>query len=501
MQDSDNDDDCEESNWKSKPDFWSDDVRMNALFAPFRNRDLNPLHYDNKLKFWKQAVSSYCKENQLIQFDLNLIVTSFKRKNLKPKCLDLVINEMIKDATIKTIDDALKPKPGLIQNIFNKVVWSPLAWSTTYVLSQTPLNFLITSPTKTKKSEQTLSSSFSSPNCSFRSPTSPRSPSFETTFIGESNDRVLVNINLLESKSQELINILNESVVYRNVDCVISFDELKIKAQKLLNKTSLVEDLDLIIKYLEVNKKFLTFVEPRVNNQKYIKFTSNLYQNVTPVTEVESSYANLKESQRIMDDESSKLNEQIESINKEIITLMKQNNKNQALKLLKKRKQIELKLEKKDAAISNIETLMTSFQQADTNKMTYDVFSQSASALKEANKAVNIDKLDDTVADLQDMISANAEIEEVLRTPLSKQTYDDQELNTELNEILSAEKEEAAKTEKLKELDAKYVASKETKKVPKLLDFDQDQSFNMNDLLESLPNITQIKSKLSSTSS
>ena len=145
--DEDNDDD--EHTWKNQPAEWTDDVRMKALFAAFRNRDLNPLFYDNKLKFWKETIASYCAEKELLQFDLTQLASCFMRKGIKPKCLELVLNEMIKDKVMLTRDEVLKPKPGLIKNIFNKLIWSPLSWSTSYLLRQTNVYKSSDSPSKT----------------------------------------------------------------------------------------------------------------------------------------------------------------------------------------------------------------------------------------------------------------------------------------------------------------------------------------------------------------
>ena len=500
MNESDDDDcfnDVDRLHWKSRPECWGDDTRMNALFAPFRSRDLNPLHYDNKLQFWKNSVASFCKENQIIQLDQIQLENGFKRKNIKPKCLEIVLNEMNRDGSIKSVNEALKPKAGLIQNIFNKVVWSPLAWSTSYVLSQTPLSFLVKSgPFQANTDHYSLSSSFTSPNTSFRPPVSPRSPSLDSSFSEHTSPNTFVNMQLLETKSLELLNLMSENVVYKNIDCVLSYDELiKTVREKILGKSkSLEKDLDLLLKYLEVNKKVLLFNEPKMNNKQFIKFTSSLNQNVSPVTQVELSYSNLKETERIIEEESNKLDMEIESINREINTCLKQQNKIQALKWLKKRKQVEAKLKTKDAAINNIQTLMMSFQQANQNKMTYDVYSESATALKEVNKLVDLNKLDDTVADLQDMMSANTEIEEVLKSPLSsKYSIDEQELNSELNELLENERLKTEKRRKLKEIDENYAASsKSTKKVPTKLDYDEhDKSFDMSGLLDSLPNLPQ----------
>jgi hypothetical protein len=109
--------------WPRRPDCWSDDVRMNALFAPFRSRDLNPLHYDNKLRFWKELIVDYCTDNQILQFDSRTIENLFKRKNMRPKCLDLVISELAKEKVIATREEIVKPRVGFIQNVLNKGIF------------------------------------------------------------------------------------------------------------------------------------------------------------------------------------------------------------------------------------------------------------------------------------------------------------------------------------------------------------------------------------------
>ena len=119
---------------------------------------------------------------------------------------------------------------------------------------------------------------------------------------------------------------------------------------------------------------------------------------------------------------------------------------------------------------------MSSIQQADTNQLTFDVYSKSAEALKEANKLVSIDKIDETMADIQEALNTNTEIEEALKSPVGFRhaDFDESELNLELNELLAEEKDR--------------------NKIPKKLDY-EDTSFNMDNILETLnsikvPNVT-----------
>lgn len=118
-----------------------------------------------------------------------------------------------------------------------------------------------------------------------------------------------------------------------------------------------------------------------------------------------------------LEDDLNRLNNEVDNLNTSIRVYLKQGNKSLALKLLKKRKLVERSIDNRDGILSNIQTLMANIQQADTNQVTYDVFSRGVAALKEANKGLNQDKVNETMDDLQDIIEANVEIEETLAKP------------------------------------------------------------------------------------
>lgn len=108
------------------------------------------------------------------------------------------------------------------------------------------------------------------------------------------------------------------------------------------------------------------------------------------------------------------MNGEVDNLNATIKIYLKQGNKSQALKFLKKRKLVERSLENKDGLLTNVQSLMMSIQQADTNKLTYELFAGGMSALKEANRGLSPEQIDETMDDLSDIIAANVEIEETL---------------------------------------------------------------------------------------
>jgi hypothetical protein len=334
--------------------------------------------------------------------------------------------------------------------------------------------------------------SATSPNSSFTSPNISRVKP-ET-----GNADSLVFLNLVENKSQRLLKYLQDTVVvYRNIDTVIEYEKLcDIYMNNISGQSAFTQsDFELVLKYLEVNQKCLVN-QTEFENKTLVKFALSMNGYVAPITQIESSYQNLKYTEKKLEDEISKFSNQIEVTNEAIKSYLKQNQKNTALKLLKKRKQLEKSLQGKDETLANIQAMMSSIQQADTNQLTFDVYSKSAEALKEANKNIKIDKVDETMADIQDALSTQAEIEDVLKSPVGYKyaNIDESELDLELDELIA---EQNAKS-KLPSFSAKKLPSSKASK--------DDTSFNMDDILESLnsinvpsnsPSISNVNDKIS----
>lgn len=444
-------DEDDEIEWLNRPDEWNDDVRMNALFAPFRNRAINPLHYDNKIKFWKQAIILICTEKQIVQFDQKKLENLFLRKGKKPKCLELVINELVKEKIICSGEDCLKQKNGMLTSMFN-MLWSPLSWSTNYFF-------------KTSTSNGDSTSTFYATSFTPKSPGQKLERSFSYQSPSKFNLMDLKSFvfpNLIEAKSQDILRKLQSEVIYRNVDCVIDYESLNDRLKEIIDE----KDLDFILRYLEANQKIL-IVTSKELNKTLLKFSFSSNESVAAVNQIEESYIKLKDTQNKIQLECDKLSSQINDLNRDIKNQLMLKNKNDALKILKKRKKLEKSIEIKDNILQNIETMMMSIQQADSNKTTIDVLTKASIALKEANKGISVDQIDDTICDIQDILSHNNEIEEALsRSPVSgKSIFDDQDLNDELNQLLSQ--------------DVHY----------------SDSTFNMDDLFNNLPSIPNDLSK------
>lgn len=78
------------------PPCWSDDVRMNALFAPFRLKSANPESWEMKMKFWSDMVRQWCRHKMDPIVSASDIKCAFQRRGRTAACIDIVIEEMFR---------------------------------------------------------------------------------------------------------------------------------------------------------------------------------------------------------------------------------------------------------------------------------------------------------------------------------------------------------------------------------------------------------------------
>lgn len=112
------------------PHCWQDDERMENLFAPFRDKSVNPVNYETKMKFWKNLIQEYCKNQGNPIVSLGELRTAFQRKGKRPYCIDTVLEELIVDGSAKTKQQFMEA-PLLTWSgwVVHKLVKAPLRWS------------------------------------------------------------------------------------------------------------------------------------------------------------------------------------------------------------------------------------------------------------------------------------------------------------------------------------------------------------------------------------
>ena len=69
---------------------------MNALFAPFRSKKINPNDWTSKMEFWVSLIEKYCKYYKSPSFEPQNLKSKFSRKGVVPACFDEVVEHLKK---------------------------------------------------------------------------------------------------------------------------------------------------------------------------------------------------------------------------------------------------------------------------------------------------------------------------------------------------------------------------------------------------------------------
>lgn len=78
---------------------WFEDLsneRLTVLMSPFKNREVNVVNYDSKMRFWKSAISAECNRRHRCSFSVNELKTWFLYNNRSPVCLLTVVEDMLR---------------------------------------------------------------------------------------------------------------------------------------------------------------------------------------------------------------------------------------------------------------------------------------------------------------------------------------------------------------------------------------------------------------------
>lgn len=116
-------------------------------------------------------------------------------------------------------------------------------------------------------------------------------------------------------------------------------------------------------------------------------------------------------------------------------------NKNLARLALKKKKKLELDLEKINNQIDSLEVQLNAIESANLNLETMKAMKQGANAIKQIHSDFDVDKVDETMDQIRDQIETSEEISNAISRPLGNDYIDEDELDEELAALQEEEVE------------------------------------------------------------
>lgn len=220
---------------KNAPACWEDDKRMTALYSPFRMREINPVDYDSKMKFWHNNILEWCLEKNTCVFSIKKIQEEFKRKERIPLGLNTVIENLERDKLVKLKEDFLNidPNETWTEWAVKSLVKTPVVWS--FAKLKTAL----------------------------------------MEIDGKSVE--YISIEFLKKKEDELLS--------KTLGCTKLFDQVEVKRMLIIFDGTEIsqESFEILLKWMQINKHLQI---KKIEHDNLIKFGS---EKCTPISEVEIS--------------------------------------------------------------------------------------------------------------------------------------------------------------------------------------------------------------------
>lgn len=378
------------SECKVKPKFWDDDLKMESWFAPFRNRDLNPLNYDNKITFWKSGVNYFCTQVKQCYFNLNDLKRFFVRNEKVPSCLAAVLEDMIREGVVQSLSDFERNVPNntWVSWAVNKLIGSPFKWSLKKVAD-------IVSP-----------------------------PAVEIE-----DDVEYVYIPALKEQAENLYKTVN------GAKDIFTYDTLKELHCKTLDTRVDLKMIKLLVQWLEMDGKAQVYFESKHCHVHLIKFKSDSY-TAPQISEAEVSIYILQRKEQSLIDELRTFEAEKEKLHIEVKNHLKQKKKNTARNTLRKQKEMEKRITKLTNVLENIQSLLYRVQDTEVDSQILESYKVGADALKSrmCKTGLNLVSVDHTMDEIEKALDLHTDIQEALGQAVI--TLNENDLESELAELL-----------------------------------------------------------------
>lgn len=376
---------------KKIPSCWEDEKRMTVLYAPFRARDINPVDYDYKMKFWQNVIIDWCMERNECVLTIKKLQEEFKRKERIPLGLSTVMENLERNGHLKLKEEFMNIDPEETWTVWavKSLVKTPVVWS----FSKLKMALI------------------------------------------EIDEKIIeyICLEFLKKKSEELL---------------LKAD----KSQKLYNQTDIKDMLtsadgveisqgsfDILLRWLQINKVIQT---KRIDNDFLIKFSQN---KSNQISDIDLSLYILEKNKLSFEKAIQALEVEKEELISTAKNYLKKGMRDTAKTYLRRKKEVEKTIAKRVSALENMEILVSRIHDSSSDSQVLDTYKIALNALKASFKehGLSEDEVIKTVTDIQEINEMHEEIQNALAEPVSAMY--DTELDDELQAIIESDKREQIK--------------------------------------------------------
>ncbi|XP_067008360.2 charged multivesicular body protein 7 [Anabrus simplex] len=367
------------------PKCWWNHEELSYFFSPFRSQIQNPLDKENKIKFWKPLIRTWCDCNNRCSFTLFEIEHVFQKGRLVPACLPGVLEEMLRNGELRLKSEFMQiPQQTWSGWALDVLVKKPVVWS-----FQRAKDLVVA----TKGEEET----------------------------------VYIHVGATKSQAEAVLAMVHES----DKGYLFAFDEL----EQLCKEKGLTTEVDVAIHWLLRQGLVSTAV---VEGTILVKFAEK-HKKASNVTELDRTAHSLRYTEKVLITQMEKLEvEKLETIQTAKAYLAK-GMRQMARSCLRKKQKLEKCAEKRASALDNVQMMLSHLNEAQADSTILKSYQNAVNALKSTFKEGNLteDTVSNTMNQVQEMLDVHDEIQDALSMSVS--STGDEDLETELAELLLAD--------------------------------------------------------------
>ncbi|KAK7108937.1 charged multivesicular body protein 7-like isoform X1 [Littorina saxatilis] len=342
---------------------WMDDQKASVLFAPFREKSLNPNSWEKKMNFWTSALLECAQSHGDLVMDLKTYRNYFERQGKHPKCLETVLKEMLRTGKLQRMADFERQSSSWMRWGVDTFLRRPVVWGLTQLLA-----------------------------------------------TGTSaEDEVFLIPDQVKRKSAEVLAHHHSKVQHEATDNVMEVSAFRAQCLGMLKSEA---ECDIVLKQLELDRKLL--VTRSKDGSMIVKICGQSEARVQPVQELELNIFRIRKVMKCLEQQIETLSEQCDSYTAEAKKLVREQRKTVALHQLRKRRTLQRQIDKKSSCIDTLHDIIHRIEDATSNEMVVKAYESGVSAIRQLTGDVNIDKVDQVLDDLQEVLQEQEDVSEAI---------------------------------------------------------------------------------------
>ncbi|XP_052773850.1 charged multivesicular body protein 7-like [Mya arenaria] len=364
------------------PPDWTDDMKMTVMFSPFRDKNLNPKSWDQKIKFWSELIVEECKQSQQALINVQQLREKFRRKEKSPSCLDTVLQEMLNKGQVKKLSDlTVEGSDGWLSWGYNRLVKKPVGWSLKWL---------------SREQEQ------------------------------KQPPETYVIMDVIKRKAEELVERRHRLSEAR-VSGIVEYDTLQAE-QTDLCPTSM--EFNLVMRQLEASKQVV--IQTQEDGNKIVKFIEKEAQK----KKIDEQDLHIHRIQKAHDDLKSKIETLLTETKRlaaEAIAYKQKGMTKLAMSCMRKRRLGLSRVDKLTGSMDTLDNILHRIKEAESNEMVLKAIEGGTKALQGLNSRTSADD----VSSVMDNLADATQTQEEILMELSTASYIDEPSQEELEEELS----------------------------------------------------------------